>query len=92
MLPVFLAFSMPVGQPALLQAQSGEPRSSQSPQLIPRTREENELRDQIRHRIVLSIRVSDASGKPSTELQQTDFTLLDDQKPQKIVSFRSVPS
>ena len=37
--------------------------------------------------IHLDVVVTDASGKPVAGLQQGDFSLLDDGKPQKIVSF-----
>jgi len=36
------------------------------------------------------VRVSDASGKPSPEPKETDFTLLEDHQPRKIARFRSV--
>jgi VWFA-related protein len=38
----------------------------------------------------LDVLVTDASGHPVTGLQQEDFTLLDNKKPQPILSFRSV--
>jgi VWFA-related protein len=38
----------------------------------------------------LDVLVTDASGHPVTGLQQQDFTLLDNKKPQPILSFRSV--
>ena len=40
------------------------------------------------HHIILNVLVTDASGKPVTGLNQSDFTLLDNGQPQKITSFR----
>jgi VWFA-related protein len=39
------------------------------------------------HRLTLDVVVTDHSGKPVTGLQQQDFTLLDNKKPQAITSF-----
>ena len=39
-------------------------------------------------RVSLDVVVTDKSGKPVSGLQQQDFTLLDDNQPQKILSFR----
>jgi VWFA-related protein len=66
------------------------PASNQPPKLIPRSHDERESRYQAAHRIILNVRVSDASGKPVTGLSPEDFTLLDSGQPQKIVSFREV--
>jgi VWFA-related protein len=41
-------------------------------------------------KIKLDILVTDASGHPVTGLQQENFTLLDNKKPQPILSFRAV--
>src|SRR5271163_1621849 len=40
--------------------------------------------------ITLDVVVTDKSGRPQAGLQQQDFTLLDNKKPQKVVSFRAV--
>ena len=42
------------------------------------------------HRVTLDVFVSDKSGKPVTGLQERDFTLLDNQRLRKIVSFHAV--
>jgi VWFA-related protein len=59
-------------------------------QLIPRTKEERERKYQAEHRIVLAVRVTDSLGKPVTGLKADDFSLLDNQKAQKIARFREV--
>jgi VWFA-related protein len=64
------------------------PTLSQSPQLIPRTHEERERSYQNLHRIVLNVAVSDFSGKPITDLVQSDFVLLRDHQVQPIALFR----
>ncbi|MGA9861084.1 MAG: VWA domain-containing protein [Terriglobales bacterium] len=40
--------------------------------------------------ITLDVQVTDKSGKPIRGLQEQDFTVLDDTRPQRIVSFRAV--
>jgi VWFA-related protein len=40
--------------------------------------------------MTLDVVVTDKSGKPVSGLQQQDFTLLDNKRPQKIVSFQAV--
>jgi VWFA-related protein len=42
------------------------------------------------HPITLDVIVTDKSGKPVTGLQQQDFRLLDNKRPQTIVSYRAV--
>jgi VWFA-related protein len=41
-------------------------------------------------KIQLDVLVTDGAGRPVTGLQQQDFTLLDNKKPQPILSFRAV--
>ncbi len=59
-------------------------------QLIPRTKEERERRYKDEHRISLSVRVADSSGRPVAGLTARDFVVLDNQAPQKIQRFREV--
>jgi VWFA-related protein len=47
-------------------------------------------RTAVDRRISLDVVVMDKSGKPVSGLQQQDFTLLDDKRPQAITSFRAV--
>jgi VWFA-related protein len=42
------------------------------------------------HQITLDVVVTNKPGKPQTDLQQQDFTLLDNKAPQKILSFDAV--
>src|SRR5208337_5474318 len=42
------------------------------------------------HRMTLDVVVTDKSGRPLPGLQQQDFTLLDNEQPQRIVSFHAV--
>ena len=42
------------------------------------------------HRIHLDVVVTDKSGNPVADLQQGDFTLLDDKQPKPILSFRAI--
>lgn len=81
-----LAFPLFAQQPA--PAKTTAPVSA--PELIPRSQEERERTYQLEHRIVLNVFVTDQSGEPVEGLTQNDFTLLDNQQPQKITSFQAV--
>ena len=48
--------------------------------------------DSANRRMTLDVVVTDKSGKPIAGLEQQDFTLFDNELPQKIVSFRAVES
>ena len=71
-------------------ADSPAPQPGQSPQLIPRTHAEREQRFLTQHRIILNVQVGDASGKPSADLTQADFTLYDNDEPRNLVAFSPV--
>jgi VWFA-related protein len=58
--------------------------------LIRRSPEDREGASRVARHIILNIVVTDASGKPVSGLQEKDFTLLDNQLPQQIVSFQAV--
>ncbi len=75
-----------------LQAPSTSPAApdERTPRLIPRTPAEREQRFVAQHRVSLNVRVADGSGKPVTELNQSDFSVYDNDKLRKLVSFRSV--
>jgi VWFA-related protein len=75
---------------AALSGRSGGPQSDQTPKLIPRTHEQREARFRAEHRIVLNVEVRDAAGSPITGLNAEDFTLMQDQQPRSIVTFRAV--
>jgi VWFA-related protein len=73
---------------ATVRAQSSD---STSPiQLIPRTKAQREQKYEAEHRISLIVQVNDSSGKPVTGLKAEDFSLLDNEKAQKIATFREV--
>src|SRR5690242_6380910 len=74
---------------AAVAFQSADSPSNQTPRLIPRTHDQREQRFQTLHRIILNVAVEDASGKPYTDLKQTDFTLYDNNQPRSLVSFSS---
>lgn len=87
---VCLALSLAAQQnppPAPLAAQPATP-AQDSPLLIPRSHEERERSYRAEHRIILNVLVTDAHGKPATDLTQEDFALFDNQEAQKIASFR----
>jgi VWFA-related protein len=65
-------------------------RPSRPLELIPRSPEVRERTYRAEHRVILNVFVADASGNPVTGLKEEDFTLLDNQEPQKIASFKAV--
>lgn len=77
--------------PRLAFAQAAPSPSQSSPQLIPRTHAERELRYRMEHRIILNVQVSDAAGKPIPHLSERDFTLLLDHQHHPLVSVREAP-
>ena len=63
--------------PPQLQPRSAEPAKAPSPAPVDR-------------QIQLDVQVTDKSGAPVRGLQKQDFTLLDDKRPQSILSFQAV--
>jgi len=58
--------------------------------LMRRSAEDRDRASREAHHIILNVVVTDASGNPVSGLQERDFTLLDNQQPQQIVSFHAV--
>jgi hypothetical protein len=85
-----VAWSFNQALPAQVPSGQAEPRPDRAPQLIPRTHDEREARYLTQHRIILNVTVSDLSGKPFAELKESDFTLIDNHQPRKLVSVQSV--
>ncbi len=85
---IALFFAVTNGDLASVWAQS--PDSTSPIQLIPRTKAERDHKYQAEHRISLIVQVAESSGKPVRGLKAEDFSLLDDQKPEKIARFREV--
>ncbi len=73
-----------------LFAQQPPPSSTQSTGLIPRSQAEREREIQIERHIILNVLVTDTSGKPVRGLNQQDVTVLDNEQPQKIATFKAV--
>ncbi len=73
-----------------LFAQQPPPSSTQSTGLIPRSQAEREREIQVERHIILNVLVTDTTGKPVRGLIQQDFTLLDNQQPQTIATFKAV--
>jgi len=57
--------------------------------LMRRSPEDRDSASRAAHHIILNVVVTDASGTPVSGLQENDFTLLDNQLPQQIVSFQA---
>ena len=85
-LPLFAQQATP---PQTTSGQSIAPAPIPSAKLVPRSPEERERTFQVEHHIILNVLVNDASGKPVEGLTRGDFSLLDNQQPQKIASFRA---
>lgn len=72
-------------------AQAAPSPAQPSPQLIPRTHADREMRYRMEHRIILNVQVSDVAGKSIPHLTEKEFTLLLDHKPYPLVSVREAP-
>jgi VWFA-related protein len=70
--------------------QAGGSQNANPAQLIPRSQEERDRRYQDDHRILLQVQVSNSAGEAETSLEQKDFTLFVDEKPQDITQFQSI--
>jgi VWFA-related protein len=85
-------------QPAYPQAnappasslQSATPAPNRPVKLVPRSAEARERTFLAEHHVILNVFVADESGNPASGLKQEDFTLLDNQQPQQIASFKAV--
>ncbi|WP_348260882.1 VWA domain-containing protein [Telmatobacter sp. DSM 110680] len=64
--------------------------AAQTPTLKTRTREDREREFQASHRIVLNVQVTDAAGKPVTDLDAKDFAIFDNHEPRKLVAFHAI--
>ena len=76
--------------PQATSGQSTAPAPNRPVQLIPRSAEARERTYRAEHHIILNVFVADASGNPVTGLKQEDFTLLENEQPQQIASFKAV--
>lgn len=83
----FLLLFCMEGTRAVAQSAASGTQQSSPPELTHRPVPGPEAR---REKIKLDVLVTDASGHPVSGLMQQDFTLLDDKKPQPILSFRAV--
>jgi VWFA-related protein len=80
----------PPETPQATSGQSTMPAPNRPVKLIPRSAEVRERTYRAEHHVILNVFVADASGNPVTGLKQEDFTLLDNQQPQQIASFKAV--
>jgi VWFA-related protein len=90
-----VALSLPAQEPPPSPPASGQsvaPAPGPVPRLTPRSHEERERNYQAAHHIILNVRVTDASGNPVNGLKAEDFTLIGDQQPKEIASFRAIES
>ncbi len=64
--------------------------AAQTPTLKTRTREEREREYQASRRMTLNVQVTDSAGKPVTDLDPHDFTVLDNLQPRKLAAFHPI--
>jgi VWFA-related protein len=64
--------------------------AAQTPTLKTRTKEERERQYMATRRITLNVQVTDDAGKPVTDLDARDFTLLDNSQPRKLAAFHAI--
>ena len=62
----------------------------QYPTLKTRTKEDRERQYQASHRITINVQVTDDAGKPVTDLDAKDFTILDNHQPRKLAAFHPI--
>jgi VWFA-related protein len=81
-------FALQATPPSSPPNQSPVPQAGSTPTLTPRSHDERERNYAAEHRIILNVEVTDTSGKQVTGLKEEDFTLLDNQIPRKLLSFK----
>lgn len=64
--------------------------AAQHPTLKTRTKEEREREYMATRRITLNVQVTDNTGKPVTDLDARDFTLLDNHQPRRLAAFHPI--
>jgi len=79
-----------MARPDASSGQSSETSQPPPTVLLHRTPQEREQASRVARRIILDVVVTDQSGKPVSGLQKTAFSLLDNNQPQPIVSFKEV--
>lgn len=87
---VLIALCLVAGAIALGPLGAGLNGQNPSPQLVPRTPQQREQAYEANHRIILNVVATDAAGKPVAGLKPENFTVLDHDQLQKIVTFREV--
>ena len=65
-------------------------RFAQDPVLKTRTKEEREEQFNVTHRITMNVQVTDAAGKPVSDLRAENFSLYDNHQARKIVAFHPI--
>ena len=77
-----------------LSALRAAAQATEAPQnqkkLIPRTTEQVAKQREDERHIALDVVVTDGAGKPVSGLEQQDFTILDNDHPQQLLSFKAV--
>ncbi len=90
---VLLAGLVFISHVLTLQLASAQaPADSNEKKLIPRTPEMAEKALQDSRRISLDVVATDSTGRPVSGLQEQDFTILDNDHPQKMTSFNALQS
>ena len=84
------ATGVPAAAVTTASSSTGDSAAPHKPELVQRTPEVVKQVVKAEHRIHLDVVVSDVSGHAISGLQQTDFTVLDNNQPQPIQSFHAV--
>jgi len=64
--------------------------AAQTPTLKTRTKEERDREFQASHHVTLNVQVTDPAGKPVTDLDARDFTILDNHQSRKLAAFHAI--
>src|ERR1700761_8010977 len=85
-----ICFSVFFTQHFTMQRAAAQAPDANEKKLTPRTPEMAEKGLQSQRHISLDVVATDSTGKPVSGFQQQDFTILDNNQPQKITSFEAV--
>ena len=86
----YLARSVTAAASVAILAFAAQIIAAQNPTLKTRPKEDRDREFQAIHRITVNVQVTDDAGKPVTDLNANDFTILDNQQPRRMAAFHII--